>query len=179
MLSVLTVDVDGEINPANTSSVLAPGRGRLRLDRIGLRRHHDLVRPRTRSTPPANRSSRTSPPRSIASTSRSDTSAAYTASGSVDGLIRDSFSFSEHDGHLRVVTTTGNNWDETSESFVRVLQEDDGELVEVGSVGDMGNGEAVQSVRFQGDIGYVVTFRQVDPLLHARPQRPDRPRGSW
>jgi Beta propeller domain len=90
--------------------------------------------------------------------------AAYAASGSVPGEIRDQFSLSEYDGYLRVVTTSGEPWNQTSESQVRVLQENGTELVEVGSVGDIGNGEAVQSVRFAGPVGYVVTFQQVDPF---------------
>jgi uncharacterized secreted protein with C-terminal beta-propeller domain len=163
VLSVLTVAVDGAIDPGTNSSVLAPG---------------DVVYASTESVYVATTSwfdldtldtAREQIVENVTTSIHrfdiaSDTSAAYTASGSVDGLIRDSYSFSEYDGHLRVVTTTGNNWDETSESFVRVLKEEGDELVEVGSVGDMGNGEAVQSVRFQGDVGYVVTFRQVDPL---------------
>ena len=80
------------------------------------------------------------------------------------GDLRNQFSLSEHEGHLRVVTTSGDTWDGSSESFVRILRETDGELIEVGSVGDMGNGEAVQSVRFVGDVGYVVTYRQIDPF---------------
>jgi len=163
VLSVLTIDVDGDIKPGNTSSVLAPGEvvyastdsvyvattTWFDLDTLDVARDQ-IVENVTTSVHRFDISS--------------DSSAAYTASGSVEGIIRDSFSFSEHNDHLRVVTTTGNSWDETSESFVRVLNEVDGELVEVGTVGDMGNGEAVQSVRFQGDVGYVVTFRQVDPL---------------
>jgi len=163
VLSVLTIDVDGDINPGNTSSVLAPGEvvyastdsvyvattTWFDLDTLDVARNQ-IVENVTTSIHRFDIGS--------------DSSAAYTASGSVDGLIRDSFSFSEHDDHLRIVTTIGNNWDETSESFVRILKEDDGALVEVGAVGNMGNGEAVQSVRFQGDVGYVVTFRQVDPL---------------
>jgi len=163
VLSVLTVDVDGELTPGSTSSVLAPGDvvyaspdsvyvATTNWFDIGLldTARDQIVENVTTSIHRFDISS--------------DSSAAYSASGSVEGLIRDSFSFSEHNDHLRVVTTTGNNWDETSESFVRVLKEEGDELVEVGSVGDMGNGEAVQSVRFQGDVGYVVTFRQVDPL---------------
>jgi uncharacterized secreted protein with C-terminal beta-propeller domain len=34
----------------------------------------------------------------------------------------------------------------------------------VGRVGGLGQGEQIQAVRFLGDLGYVVTFRQVDPL---------------
>ena len=99
--------------------------------------------------------------------------AVYEASGDVSGFIHNQFSLSEHEGHLRVVTTTGDTWgwarrdnaeSGVSESQVRVLRQDGDRLVEVGSVGDIGKGERVQSVRFVGDIGYVVTFRQIDPF---------------
>ncbi|MEZ5166979.1 MAG: beta-propeller domain-containing protein [Acidimicrobiales bacterium] len=43
------------------------------------------------------------------------------------------------------------------------------------SVGDMGNGEQVQSVRFQGDVAYVVTFRQIDPLYTVDLSDPTNP----
>ena len=85
------------------------------------------------------------------------------------GEIHNQFALSEHADHLRVVTTTGGTTTTTggqnsSESWVRVLAESGDRLVEVGSVGDIGRGERVQSVRFAGDIGYVVTFRQIDPF---------------
>ena len=90
--------------------------------------------------------------------------AAYTSSGEVLGVIHNQFSLSEHAGHLRLVTTVGGPWGDDSESWVRVLSTDGDTLAEVGSVGDIGRGEQVQSVRFAGDIGYVVTFRQIDPF---------------
>ena len=90
--------------------------------------------------------------------------AVYESSGEVLGVIRNQFSLSEHDGYLRIVTTVGDPWGEETESQVRVLSTDGDVLVEVGSVGDIGRGENVQSVRFVGDVGYVVTFRQIDPF---------------
>ena len=102
--------------------------------------------------------------------------ARYRASGSVPGEIRNQFSLSEYDGHLRVVTTTGDPWDDSAESQVRVLREAGGELNEVGSVGNIGNGEQVQSVRFAGDTAYVVTFRQVDPFYTIDLSDPQNPR---
>ena len=90
--------------------------------------------------------------------------AAYMSSGEVLGVIHNQFSLSEHAGHLRLVTTVGGPWGDESESWVRVLSTDGDTLTEVGSVGDIGRGEQVQSVRFAGDIGYVVTFRQIDPF---------------
>ena len=88
----------------------------------------------------------------------------YEASGEVLGVIHNQFSLSEHDGHLRVVTTVGGPSGDESESHVRVLSTDGDVLAEVGSVGNIGRGEQVQSVRFVGDVGYVVTFRQIDPF---------------
>lgn len=91
--------------------------------------------------------------------------ATYTASGSVPGRLLNQFSMSEHDGHLRIATTEGEaDLGARSSSAVRVLRERDGALVEVGHVGDLGRGERIFAVRYVGDLGFVVTFRQIDPL---------------
>ena len=63
-----------------------------------------------------------------------------------------------------MITTTGDRRSTESESWVRVLAESGDSLIEVGSVGDIGRGERVHSVRFVGDVGYVATFRQIDPF---------------
>ena len=102
--------------------------------------------------------------------------AAYASSGEVLGVIRNQFSLSEHDGYLRIVTTVGDPWGEESESQVRVLSTDGEVMAEVGSVGDIGRGEDVQSVRFVGDVGYVVTFRQIDPFYTIDLSDPTDPR---
>ena len=106
----------------------------------------------------------------------SSAEAAYESSGEVLGVIHNQFSLSEHNGHLRVVTTVGGPWGEESESQVRVLSTDGDVLAEVGSVGDIGRGEQVQSVRFVGDVGYVVTFRQIDPFYTVDLSDPANPR---
>lgn len=93
--------------------------------------------------------------------------ATYEMSGHVDGTLLDQFALDEHDGHLRVATTTGLAWadgDDESESHVTVLAPSDGALVEVGRASGLGRGETIQSVRFMGGVGYVVTFEQTDPL---------------
>jgi hypothetical protein len=96
-------------------------------------------------------------------------SAEYRASGQVRGFVLNQFSLSEHDGVLRVATTDQPPWragaeQRESESFVTVLEEADRVLRPVGQVGGLGKGERIFAVRFMGDVGYVVTFRQVDPL---------------
>ena len=45
-----------------------------------------------------------------------------------------------------------------------VLEEQNGKLVPIGSVGGLGQGQRIYAVRFIGTTGYVVTFRQIDPL---------------
>lgn len=93
--------------------------------------------------------------------------ATYLASGSVRGHLLNQFSMDESEGNLRVATTDGDPWGfatDSSQSFVSVLAQEDGQLVEIGQVGELGPTEEIQSVRFVGDVGYVVTFRQTDPL---------------
>jgi hypothetical protein len=89
------------------------------------------------------------------------TNAAYRESGMVRGTVLNQFSMSELDGALRVATTDASGG---SESFVTVLGDSGNALVQVGQVGGLGKGERIYAVRFIGPVGYVVTFRQFDPL---------------
>ncbi len=100
----------------------------------------------------------------------------YVASGEVPGRVQDRWSFSEHDGHLRVATALGRDSWNPDENAVVVLEERGEELVEVGRAGDMGIREQIQSVRWFGDLAVVVTFRQVDPLYTVDLSDPSRPR---
>ena len=111
----------------------------------------------------------------ISSDARTD----YVASGTISGYLLNQFAMSEHEGHLRVASTSGRAWwggDGESESFVTVLETRDGELVTVGKVGSLGRGEQIFSVRFMGDMGYVVTFRQTDPLYTIDLSDPEDPK---
>lgn len=93
--------------------------------------------------------------------------AVYDISGRVDGSLLNQFALDELDGVLRVATTKGSPWtagNGTSESQVVTLAESDGALRQLGAVGGLGRGETIRSVRFIGTTGYVVTFRQTDPL---------------
>ncbi|WP_412747335.1 beta-propeller domain-containing protein [Krasilnikovia sp. MM14-A1004] len=84
----------------------------------------------------------------------------YAAAGSVPGRLVNQYALSEWDGHLRVATTD----DSTASSAVRVLEQRGDTLAPVGVVNGLGHGEQIYSVRFIGPRGYVVTFRQTDPL---------------
>lgn len=99
--------------------------------------------------------------------------------GSVPGTTLDRFSLDEHEGLLRVATTdwTGGVWNVTDSSAgVFVLGETDGNLVTVGAVTNLARGERIYSSRFVGDVAYVSTFRQVDPLFVIDLSNPIKPR---
>jgi len=105
------------------------------------------------------------------------TATPYTASGTVPGYLLNQFSLSEHAGHLRVASTLGSPWwfQEESESLVTVLAHNEGELAQVGQVGNMGRGERIFAVRFMGGTGYVVTFHQTDPFYTLDLSDPTQP----
>lgn len=93
----------------------------------------------------------------------------YVASGSVMGSVLNQFSMHEYGGVFFVATTKGARWwsnRDSSKSKVTayVTHERTRKLREVGSVGDLGLGERIYSVRYLADTVYVVTFREVDPL---------------
>ncbi|SNT46436.1 Secreted protein containing C-terminal beta-propeller domain [Asanoa hainanensis] len=81
----------------------------------------------------------------------------FVASGSVPGNLINQYAMSEHEGHLRVAATLSQD-----SSSVYVLRSAD--MVRTGVVNGLGKGERIYAVRFVGPVGYVVTFRQTDPL---------------
>ena len=103
----------------------------------------------------------------------------YRGSGSVSGFLLSEWSLSEYKGVLRVVSTETPAWwgpGGESESFLTTLRPKDGGLVQAGRIGELGKGERVYAVRFVGDVGYVVTFRQIDPLYTVDLADPEHPR---
>ena len=93
----------------------------------------------------------------------------YEASGEVPGYLLNQYSLSEHAGDLRVASTADPVWWQgqqqgSSQSHVTVLRRQGSTLAPIGRVSGLGQGQRIYSVRFIGDVGYVVTFRQVDPL---------------
>lgn len=92
------------------------------------------------------------------------------ASGEVPGHLVNQFALDEWDGHLRVATTT---WGEGPANHVYVL---DGDLTPVGALEGLAPGERIYSVRFLGERGYLVTFKQVDPFFALNLSNPAEPR---
>ena len=106
---------------------------------------------------------------------------AYVGSGSAPGYILNQFSLSEHEGYLRVATTSEPPWTdmgtpEPTDNGVHVFAEQGNELVEVGRVRGLGLGERITAVRFFGDLGAVVTFERIDPLFLLDLSDPTAPR---
>ena len=101
---------------------------------------------------------------------------AYAGSGRVDGTILDQFSISEHEGVVRVATTTGQwgRWwmanPEPMENHVITLshatdpQSENVRLLEIGRVDGIAYNETIWSARFVEDRAYIVTFENMDPL---------------
>ena len=83
----------------------------------------------------------------------------FEAKGSVPGYVLNQYSMDEYKGHFRVATT----WQKTTQmNNVYVL---DMNLSLVGKLENLAEDERIYSVRFMGDKGYIVTFRQIDPFF--------------
>ncbi|HUQ60812.1 beta-propeller domain-containing protein [Lentzea sp.] len=187
MLTVLTFELSGQLGTGQPVSIVADGDTVYGTDRtLYVADDHRLL-PEIPAKPPVRRPvstaihqfdiSQPGPPRHV-------------ASGEVGGTLLNQYSLSEHDGILRVATTSGTENRccrrmpaeiapqdrQPSESFVTTLRREGGTLAEVGQVGGLGRGERIYSVRFIGRTGYVVTFRQTDPLYTLDLSDPGKPR---
>lgn len=111
------------------------------------------------------------------------------SSGSVPGSLINQFALDEYNGNLRVATSTySQSWSEYTDKakgFINYIWKDpatsnalyvlDASLKTVGKIEDLSKGEQIHSVRFDGGIGYIVTFRQVDPLFAVDLSDPAKP----
>lgn len=108
------------------------------------------------------------------------------ASGNVPGSLLNQFSMDEYKNAFRIVTTINNSqqriftdgvdtyeYDSTSANALYTLDLD---LNILGKIENLAKDEFVKSVRFDGSIGYFVTFRQVDPLFAVDLSTPASPR---
>jgi hypothetical protein len=108
----------------------------------------------------------------------------YVASGTLEGQPLNPFSFDEHEGILRVATTLTRRvedslwrWGRTeTSSRVSTYALQNGQLALVGQSPELAEGERIYSARFLGTKGYLVTFRQVDPLFTFDLSDPAHPR---
>jgi len=107
-------------------------------------------------------------------------SSSFAAAGGVEGHLLNQFSMDEHNDHLRVATTLiklpdddiEDSW-ATSTNRITVFNEG---MTEVGRTRDVADGERIYSARFSQDRGYIVTFREVDPLFTVDLKDPTNPK---
>jgi len=85
----------------------------------------------------------------------------YDCSCRVPGTVLNQFSMDEHDGYLRVATTSRDPKTWTTSNNVYILN---GNMNIVGRLEGLAPGESIYSARFMGDRGYLVTFKKVDPF---------------
>jgi hypothetical protein len=104
--------------------------------------------------------------------------AAYRGLAKLAGSVIGAYALSEHAGFLRVASTESLATDagfETRNHLSVFDAREDGEMPRVGRIEGFAPGERIQGVRLLGERGFVVTFRQVDPLFAldlADPRRP-------
>lgn len=96
----------------------------------------------------------------------------YRGSGLVPGNLLNQFAMDEHEGVLRVASTVNAA---STDNRVTTLELAGGKLVRAGQITGLGRGEQIRGVRFLGDVGYVVTFRQTDPLYTVDLSDPAKP----
>lgn len=114
----------------------------------------------------------------------------------IKGTLNDSFSIDEYDGNLRVVTTVsdlgGDNGvmplfgarSASSDDVASVEEQQDynalyvldEKLQIIGEISDLALDETVYSARFMGEIGYFVTYKQMDPLFSVDLSDPKNPK---
>jgi len=108
----------------------------------------------------------------------------YEGSGFVEGVVNDQFSIDEREGVIRVATTRTTYEQQgavdiwippVTHNLVSTLRLTEGELEVIGTTPDLAEGEQIFSARFLGDLGYIVTFRQVDPLFAIDLSDPENP----
>ena len=125
------------------------------------------------------------------------------ASGTVSGRVKDQFSMSEYNGYFRIAVTNDeykevfhsyrdeyddSDWERIKDKIVgegyysnELVKRDnrvyvlDMDLNVVGSVEDFGIDEEIKSVKFSGDMAYVVTYEQTDPLFAIDLSNPANP----
>lgn len=92
----------------------------------------------------------------------------YADSVTVPGSLHNSFSLSEYNGYVRVATTTRRDWhreESVDQNHLFILGEDSGVFSLISFIENLAPGETIWSARFSKDKGFLVTFRQVDPLF--------------
>ncbi len=95
---------------------------------------------------------------------------AYAASGRVDGYLLNQYSMDEHKSVFRIAIS-----DNFRDGDNTIYTLDAATLKPLGSV-SMAKDERIFAVRYMGDMGYIVTYREVDPLFAVDLKDPKKPK---
>ena len=110
-----------------------------------------------------------------------DKGVSFKCMGKVAGYINDQFSMSYDGEYFRIATTlnktviSGDTVSMSTDNRVNNLYILNNNMHIVGKVEDLAKGETIRSVRFVGNMAYVVTFRQTDPLFVIDLTDPENP----
>jgi hypothetical protein len=187
LLSVLTVDLNGDLGATDPVSVVAGGQSVYATA-------NSLYVTNTGGSSPAPPDQ----PRRAQETQRTDIykfdirgsgRPRYVATGAAPGGLLNQYSLSEYGGNLRVATTINpivplrpdsptapTVSPAEPRSAVHILAQRGDRLDRIGRLDGLGTGERIFAVRFIGPTGYVVTFRQIDPLYVLDLRDPGKPR---
>ena len=95
----------------------------------------------------------------------------FKTSQQVIGTINNQYSLDEKDGNLRIATSYyDRNGDEYNAIYVL-----DENLKEIGKVKGFAKDETIQAVRYIGNMAYVITYEQTDPLFIIDLSDPEKP----
>lgn len=115
-----------------------------------------------------------------------DGAAEVRTSGTIDGTLYGQFAIDRDGDYFRFATTVNNYksgvYEDGKSQFYGISERTnalfvtDLDLKVVGTLMGYGNDEQIKAVRFSGDIAYVVTFRQTDPLFAFDLSEPTAPK---
>jgi inhibitor of cysteine peptidase len=96
------------------------------------------------------------------------------SAGSFPGVVLNQFSMDEYNGYFRVATSRAVSTDgiNSRSDDVYVLGQN---FTQLAALRNIAPGENIYAVRFLGDMGYVVTFEQIDPLFAISFKDPTNP----
>jgi hypothetical protein len=98
------------------------------------------------------------------------------ATGRIPGGVIGQFAMDERGGFLRIASTVGHAPEPEANSVLSVLERQGDRLATVAKIDGIAPSEDIRSVRFDGDRGYVVTFKKTDPLFAFDLANPRAPR---
>jgi inhibitor of cysteine peptidase len=100
--------------------------------------------------------------------------------GVVEGTVLNQFSMDESNGYFRIAVTTGGYYktlnSSTSSEILNNVYILDKDLKITGSLINLAKDERIYSVRFMGDRGYMVTYKEMDPLFVLDLKNPANPK---